>query len=150
MSKGPRYRVPLRRRREQKTDFRLRLALLKSGKPRLVLRKSSNNMHAQLVEFNPKGDKVLFEATAIELKKQGWKGHTGNTASAYLTGYLLGKKAGEKEAVVDFGLQYPHSRRLMAAVKGAIDAGMKIKASGLPDDSIKTDEMKKLVSAMKV
>ncbi|MGM0388528.1 MAG: 50S ribosomal protein L18, partial [Natrinema limicola] len=41
MATGPRYKVPMRRRREVRTDYHQRLRLLKSGKPRLVARKSN-------------------------------------------------------------------------------------------------------------
>ncbi|EQD30588.1 50S ribosomal protein L18P, partial [mine drainage metagenome] len=37
MSTGPRYRVAFRRRREGKTDYRARLRLLKSDRPRAVV-----------------------------------------------------------------------------------------------------------------
>ena len=153
MATGPRYHVQLRRRREGRTDFRLRLGLLKSGKPRLVVRSTSKNIHVQLVEFDPKGDKVLAEATALELRKHGYKGATGNSKAAYLAGYLLGKKAGKKEAIVDFGLQYPHGLKIRSAVKGAIDAGMQINfgEKELPaDDKLKTEEVTKVISSMKV
>ncbi len=150
MATGARYRVPLRRRREGRTDYRLRLALLKSGKPRLVIRKTLRNLHAQLVEFHPKGDKVLAEATAQELAKFGWKGSTGNAKAAYMTGYLLGKKAGKKEAVVDFGLQNPRSMRLKAAAQGAKDAGLSLALKdGLPNqEEIESKEVQDVVSSM--
>ena len=38
MSTGPRFRVHFRRRREGKTDYRVRLRLLKSGTARAVVR----------------------------------------------------------------------------------------------------------------
>jgi len=43
MATGPRYKVPMRRRREVRTDYHQRLRLLKSGKPRLVARKSNKH-----------------------------------------------------------------------------------------------------------
>lgn len=152
MASGPRYRVAMRRRREKRTDFRTRLALLKGGKPRLVIRSSNKDMHVQLIEFDMKGDKVLAEASALELKKQGWTGPTGNAQAAYLTGYLLGKKVGAKEAVVDLGLQNPYGLRLRAAMKGALDSGMNLNIGGeLPsDERIKTEDVTKVISAMKV
>ncbi|RLI44668.1 50S ribosomal protein L18, partial [Candidatus Bathyarchaeota archaeon] len=38
MATGPRYRVPFRRRREGKTNYRLRRALVLSKQPRLTVR----------------------------------------------------------------------------------------------------------------
>src|SRR2546425_1171801 len=38
MADGPRYSVPFRRRREGRTDYKLRRALVRSGKPRAVVR----------------------------------------------------------------------------------------------------------------
>lgn len=132
MSSGPTYRVKFRRRRELKTDYKKRLALLKSGKPRLVVRKSNNATIAEVVSYEQKGDKVNAFFTSLALKKKGWKGHTGNIPSAYLAGYACAKealKAGVKEAVLDIGLLSPvHGSGVFAALKGAIDAGLKVKA----------------------
>lgn len=128
----------MKRRREQKTDYVQRLALLKSRERRLVLRKGSNRMLMQIVEYSQNGDKTLVSANSLELTKLGWKGHAGNMPSAYLTGLLMGKKAlqkGIKNAVVDVGVQYSHaSGVLYAAVKGAKDAGMDIPVSAMPDE----------------
>ncbi len=124
------YRVRFRRRREGKTNYKKRLALLKSGKPRLVIRVLNRQVIAQLVEFDPKGDRVLASATSHELRKFGWEGHPGNAPSAYLTGLLLGiraKKKGYSEAILDIGLHTPvPGSNVYAALKGAVDAGLEI------------------------
>ena len=128
MAHSAKYRVPFRRRREGKTNYRLRLKLLLSRKPRLVARKSLNNMVAQLVAYDEKGDKVLVSAHSRELVKMGYKGHCGNIPAAYLTGLLLGKKAlkeGYDEAVLDIGLNAAtKGAAVLAILKGAVDAGM--------------------------
>ena len=140
MAHSAKYRVPFRRRREGKTNYRLRLKLLLSRKPRLVARKSLNNMVAQLVAYDEKGDKVLVSAHSRELVKMGYKGHCGNIPAAYLTGLLLGKKAlkeGYDEAVLDLGLQSAtKGAAVFAILKGAVDAGMDIPHSEdiLPED----------------
>lgn len=130
MAHGAKYRVPFRRRREGKTDFRQRLGLLLSGKPRLVARKTLNNNIAQLISYDEKGDGVLVSAHSKELVKIGYKGHCGNIPAAYLTGLLLGKKAvkeGYEEAVLDIGLQRAtKGAAIFAILKGALDAGMDI------------------------
>ncbi len=130
MGSGPRYRVPFRRRREGKTDYRKRLKLLLSGKPRVVVRKTLRHTIVQVIEFDVKGDRVLASAHSNELKKYGWKANTGNLPASYLTGLLCGKKAlkkGIKEGVLDIGLHSPiKGARIFAALKGLVDAGMEI------------------------
>jgi len=130
MAKGKKYRIPHRRRREGKTDYRARLKLIKSQLPRLVVRKSLNNIICQLVEFNEKGDKVLTYADSKELKRFGWKVNCGNIPAAYLTGMLCGLRAKKKKiskAVLDIGLyRSTKGSRLYAAMKGVIDAGISV------------------------
>lgn len=129
MKAGPRYRVPLRRRREGKTDYRKRLKLLLSGKPRLVVRLTNRRVICQVMQYNPKGDITIASADSLELQRMGWKGGA-NTSAAYLVGYLCAKKAlkaGVKEAVLDIGLHTPtKGSRMFAALKGALDAGLNI------------------------
>jgi len=131
MGRGPRYRVPWRRRREGKTNYRRRLALIRSGKPRLVVRKTLNYIIVQVVEPAIEGDRIIAAAHSRELvKKYGWKGGTKNTSAAYLTGLLAAYRArlnGVEEAVLDIGLQDPvPGARVFAALKGALDAGLNI------------------------
>jgi len=131
MGHGPRYRVPWRRRREGKTNYYKRLKLIKSGKPRLVVRKSNKYIIVQVAVPAIEGDKIIAAAHSRELvKKYGWNGGTGNTPAAYLTGLLAGLRAKEKgvgEAVLDIGLHEPiKGARVFAALKGALDAGLEI------------------------
>ncbi len=125
--------VPFRRKREQKTDYRKRLNLLKSGIPRLVIRKSNKYIQIQVVEFNLKGDKILCSYNSKNLTKLGWKHSCKNLPAAYLSGLALGKLALEKtkKAIADFGLQKPlkGNNVLYAALKGVIDAGLDVPAS---------------------
>jgi large subunit ribosomal protein L18 len=130
MKLSPTYRMPLKRRLEGKTDYRQRLKLLLSKKPRLVVRKSLKYITAQIVEFDEKGDKVIASAHSKNLKKLGWEFACDNLPAAYLTGLMIGKKALEKnvsEAILDIGLySSTKGNRIYALVKGAIDAGLKI------------------------
>jgi len=127
-AKGPLYQVHFRRRREGRTDYQKRLALLKSHKPRLVVRKTLRSVIAQVVTFTDKGDVVLARADSRMLSDYGYAGKR-NTPSAYLTGLLVGKfaaKAGVKEFVLDIGLHAPTKGNILfAACKGAVDAGLK-------------------------
>ena len=119
-----------KRRRLGKTDYKKRLILLKSKKDRLVIRVMSNQVVAQVVSFDVKGDIVRMGATSLELKKYGWKGHGGNVCSAYLTGLLCGykaKKKGISSCVLDVGLHTPiNGSNIFAALKGAIDSGLDV------------------------
>ena len=88
-----RYNLKLRRRRENKTNFRKRLKLLISRKPRLVVRRSLNNIRVQVEDYTPKGDATRAFAVSSELRKAGWKYSTDNLPAAYLTGLLCGVRA---------------------------------------------------------
>lgn len=141
MGHGPRYRVPWRRRREGKTNYRKRLKLILSGKPRLVVRRTNKYIIAQVVEARVEGDRVIAAAHSRELvKRYGWLGGTANTSAAYLTGMLAAYRAlekGVKEAVLDIGLHEPvPGSRVFAALKGALDAGLNVPhgESILPSD----------------
>jgi large subunit ribosomal protein L18 len=131
MAKGSGYCVPYRRRREGKTDYKARKALVLSGKPRLVIRGTLKNVIAQIVVAKPEGDKTLVSAHSRELAKEyGWKASRGNLPAAYLTGFLCGSKAkakGIEEAVSDIGLHSPSKgARIFATLKGVLDAGISI------------------------
>jgi large subunit ribosomal protein L18 len=130
MATGPRYNVPMRRRREVRTDYHQRLRLLKSGKPRLVARKSNRHVTAQLIVTGPNGDETAASAHSSDLAEHGWEAPTGNLPSAYLTGLLAGKRAldaGLEEAVLDIGLNSPTpGSKVFAIQEGAIDAGVEI------------------------
>ncbi len=126
------YLTPFKRRRENKTNYRKRLALLKSKKTRLVIRRSLSNISVQFINFVPNGDQTIAEANSTELKKLGWI-RTGNVPASYLTGLLAGKKAKNKkieEAVLDIGLQIStKGSRIYAALKGVLDSGIKVPCS---------------------
>jgi len=138
MAKNKKFTVKYKRKAEKKTDYKARLKLLTSKKPRLVIRKKLKNFTIALIIYGEKGDKTLASAHSRELIKYGWTLSRGNMPSAYLTGYLCGlkcKKINVKEAIVDFGLQENiHGSNLFAAIKGAIDAGLTIphKAETMP------------------
>lgn len=139
---GPSYRVPYRRRREGKTDFHARRAMVLSGLPRFVVRGSLRYVTVQVAEAQPMGDKIVSSAYSRELSKvYGWQGSCSNIPSAYLTGFLCGLRAigvGVKKAILDIGLQSPtKGSKIFAAVKGAIDAGLEVPCDQekLPDEN---------------
>lgn len=125
--------VSYRRKREGRTNYKKRLKLLKSKKPRLIIRKTNKQIILQIAEYTPKGDKIICGVNSGILKKAAWKYSCNNLPACYLAGLFLGKKALAKkvsEAILDVGLQtlVPGSR-IYAALKGVIDVGMKIPAS---------------------
>lgn len=126
-------KVDFRRRRECKTNYHLRIKLLKAGKPRLVIRKTNKYIIAQIVKSEEAKDFTITYVNSKELKKLGWNYGFKNLPAAYLTGFLIAKKAEKqkiKEAIVDIGLQRSiKGSRIYAVVKGAIDGGLKIPCS---------------------
>jgi len=130
-------RIQHRRRRKNKTDYKKRLALIKSGEARLVIRRRVKNISVQFINFDHEGDKTVVSAFSKELKKLGWKYSCGNIPAAYLTGFLAGKRAKLKRAVLDLGLQTStKGSRIYAALKGVIDAEIIVNHSNeiLPTD----------------
>ena len=142
MAHGARYRVPFRRRREGRTDYKRRLALLKSRQPRIVVRRSNTNVRVQVVGYTPDGDKVLASADGRELTGLGLQGTSGKSLpTAYLTGVLAGKRAKEAgitEAVLDLGRQSPQrGGRIFAVLAGVVEAGVEVPHDEevLPDEA---------------
>ncbi len=153
-ARGPKYRVPFRRRREGKTDYRKRLALVKSGKTRMVFRRSNRGVVVQFVDFDPKGDITRLTVTSKHLTKMGWPSKR-NKWTAYLVGFVAGKRAKEKgisEFVFDMGL-YKASKGCIAfaALKGALDAGLHTNydKSVLPDVEPPAELKEKFESVIK-
>jgi large subunit ribosomal protein L18 len=141
MAKDSRYCTPYRRRKEGKTDYYARRALILSGRPRVVVRSSLKNVVAQIVTAKPEGDRLVISAHSRELaRKYGWKASRGNLPTAYLTGFLCGLKAksqGLEEAIPDIGLNSPSKgARVFAVLKGLLDAGIHVPVGEekLPDE----------------
>lgn len=130
MAYSKRYNLPYRRQREGKTNYKSRLALLKSSTPRLVVRRTNKYILAQVITYSPDGDKILVGASSQDLKKLGWSAATNNLPAAYLTGFLIGKKilhANIPGVIADFGLQkVAHQGNLYSCLKGVVDAGVSI------------------------
>ncbi|MBI5390775.1 50S ribosomal protein L18 [Candidatus Woesearchaeota archaeon] len=132
MSQSKNMTVPFRRRREGKTDYRVRFALLKSGKTRLVVRKTLHQIIIQFIDYQEKGDVVKSATSSKHLKSYGWT-LGPNTPTAYLTGFLAAKQAKKKnigEAILDLGMQPPiKGSNVYAALEGVIDGGVSVPAS---------------------
>ncbi len=120
------FKTKFKRRQQGKTNYKKRLALIRSEKVKIVVRKTNTKISAQAIKYNPKGDETLASATSKELDKMGFYG-TNNTPSAYLTGLLLGMRMKDKEAVLDIGRRSPsHGSAMFACLKGLLDAGISI------------------------
>ncbi len=141
MAHGPTYRVKFRRRREGKTNYYRRAKLLRSGLPRLVIRKTNTRVIAQVITATVVGDQTVASAVSSELANHGWNAGTANLPAAYLTGLLAGLRAksnGINEAILDVGLHPPiRGSKIYAALRGALDAGLEIPHDPevFPDDS---------------
>ncbi len=141
-AKSPTHKVRFRRRREGKTDYSKRFAMVKSGLPRMVVRKSNKNVTIQFVEFDPKGDRILLTVNGEQLKKKfGWPSKR-NSWTAYLAGLYAGRLASEKGVesfIFDMG-RYTATKgnMLFAALKGAVDAGLK---SDFDEEMVPSDKL---------
>ena len=144
-----RLRIKFRRRKDKKTDYKARLAMLKSGKPRLVIRKSNKYLIVEIITSRNAQDSVVCHANSKELVKFGWKYSFKNTPAAYLTGFLIGTKAKKikiNEAILDIGINIStKGSRIYSVLKGALDAGLDIMHSKdvLPSEArIKGEHLK--------
>lgn len=103
VSKGKAYfrrlQVQYRRRREGKTDYQARKALvvqdqrsINTPKHRLVVRRTNKDIIAQIILAQINGDVCIASAYSHELSKYGIPvGHT-NYAACYATGLLLARR----------------------------------------------------------
>ena len=139
-------KIEKRRRRQGKTDYKARLSLLKSGKPRIVFRKTNKYIIGQYVKSKEAQDSVTIGVTSRDLLKFGWPkempGSLKSLPASYLTGFLLGKKILDKEdkasAVLDIGLLRSIKKsKVYAFSKGLVDAGIEIPCSKevFPDEN---------------
>ena len=125
--------VPFRRKLSGRTNYRKRLALLKSNTPRLVVRKTLTSIIFQVVNLAEGGDKVVLSMTSKKLKELGWNHSFKNIPAAYLAGLMLGKMAlanGVGEVIPDIGFHsVTKGGKIFAAIKGAKDAGLNVQVS---------------------
>ncbi len=126
-----------RRRMENKTDYGIRIKLLKAEVPRVIFRKSGRYIIAQYVTSNEARDNIVTGITSNILSKYGWPedmiGSLKSLPASYLTGFFLGKKITEKglkTPIVDMGMiKNVNKNRAFSFIKGLIDAGVGIKCS---------------------
>ena len=155
-AKTPKYRVYFRRRREGTTNYAKRLGLVKSGIPRMVVRKSNRNVTVQFTKFSDSGDVTISTTNSLTLKSAYKWPAKRNVTTAYLTALLAAgeaKKKGVNEFVLDIGLQSPTKGSVVfAALKGAVDGGLKTSGydeSKIPMDKISQPKEKELFEQTK-
>jgi large subunit ribosomal protein L5e len=94
-----RFQTKNRRRRENKTDYAQRRALVKQDKDkynthkyRFVVRRTNTKIICQIVYATIQGDRVMCQAMSSELPKFGITIGLKNYAAAYATGLLLARR----------------------------------------------------------
>ena len=125
------YAKILRRIRENKTNYNRRKKMLMGHKDFVTVHISNENTQVQIHQPKLAGDTVISSAHSGFLTKKGWKGSRKNIPAAYLTGYFAGKKAigkGTGSAILYTGTR-KYTQRVAAALKGVVDAGLKVPAN---------------------
>ncbi|MEM3201822.1 MAG: hypothetical protein QXS78_02600, partial [Candidatus Micrarchaeaceae archaeon] len=64
--------IKQRRRREGLTDYSKRLALVKSGMLRVIVRKTNRRIIGQIAKYREEGDSILKTVTSDMLSAYGW------------------------------------------------------------------------------
>lgn len=143
------------------TNYRVRLKLLKSRLPRLVIRKTNSRIITQIIKTDLDNQKetvkdiTIVGADGNELKKFGWVFSGKNLPAAYLVGFLIGKKAKSKvdsEVIVDKGLYRLHKNSfIFYVIKGAVDAGLPVRAGEMEIDEkrLKGEHIKEMAKNAK-
>ena len=124
------YSKILRRLREEKTNYKKRGTMLTGKRDFITVNITNQNTQVQILTPGMTGDKVIASAHSRYLLEKGWKGSRKSVSAAYLTGYLAGKKAlgkGAKDAIMYTGTRR-YTQRMAAALKGIVDAGVKVPA----------------------
>ena len=122
------YSKILKRIRNEKTNYKKRKTMLMSKSDFISINVTNENTQVQILKPEISGDKVVASSHSRFLIKEGWKGSRKNIPAAYLTGYSVGKKAlakGVNNAIVYSGTR-KYTQRMAAAVKGIVDAGIKV------------------------
>ena len=125
------YSKILRRVREEKTNYKKRGTMLMGKRDFITVTISNENTQVQVLKPGMTGDKVIASAHSRYLLGKGWQGSRKSVSAAYLTGYLAGKKAlgrGADDAILYAGTRR-YTQRMAAALKGVIDAGVKVPAN---------------------
>lgn len=135
-----RYQVKYRRRRECKTDYKARIALVSQDKNkyqtpkyRFVVRFTNKDVVCQIFSSDVKHDICLASAYSHELKRFGITTGLTNYAAAYATGLLLARRIDAKYALGYKGVAVVDGKEFhveadsgfgMAPFKALLDVGL--------------------------
>jgi large subunit ribosomal protein L18 len=125
------YVYTLKRIRTHKTNYRKREALLISKQNFVTIKITNQNLVAQILKPEIRGDRVKVSTHSRELRRHGWKGSLNSLPACFLVGILLGKKAlekGVKNAILYIGNKQ-FTSRVAACAKGIVHAGVYIAIS---------------------
>ena len=137
----------LQRIRSEKTNYKKRRIMLMGKSDFISINVTNENIQVQISKPEITGDKVIASAHSRFLIKDGWKGSRKNIPAAYLTGYLVGKRAlskGIDNAIIYSGTR-KYTQRMAAVVKGVIDTGLKVPADNEtfpPEERINGEHLK--------
>jgi len=150
-------KIPRKRRRKNKTDYKSRFSLLKSSAKRIVVRRTNRYVLLQLVETIEAQDKILRGISSKQLIENGWdaklSGSLKSIPACYLTGMSFAKLLDKKERyIVDLGMaRNVKGSRLFAVINGLIDGGVEIKVkkeSLPPQEKLEGKHTKKGIDAL--
>lgn len=145
-------KIPLKRRRENKTDYKARFSLLKSDKKRIIIRRTNKYMNLQLVETQESKDKILQGVSSKQLLNEGLEKKLQGSLKSIPACYLIGKYFATKlnkseDYILDLGMaRNVKGSRIFATINGLIDGGLKInvnKDSLPPKERINGSNVKK-------
>jgi large subunit ribosomal protein L18 len=125
------YVHTLKRIRTHKTSYRKRQALLISKQDFVTIKVTNQNVIAQVLKPEIRGDIVRVSTHSRELRRYGWKGSLNSLPACFLVGLVLGRKALEKgvdKAILYIGNK-PFTSRIAACMKGIVQAGINIPIS---------------------
>lgn len=125
------YTAVLRRNRQNRTNYRKRVAMLIGRHSFVSITVSNQNIMAQVLKPSAGGDSVVTAVRSKELLMYGWKGSMKNIPTCYLTGLLLGIRTLEKgmNNLILYTGKGSFTSRVAACLKGLIDAGVRIPVS---------------------
>jgi large subunit ribosomal protein L18 len=133
------YIRTLKRIRRNKTNYRKRESVLISRQNFITIKVSNQNVLAQILKPQIKGDIVITSVHSRELIGYGWRGSLNNIPACFAIGMLLGNKAKEKgikKAILYIGNDQ-FTSRIGACLKGIVQAGIDVPVSdeSFPDES---------------
>ncbi len=133
--------IGFRRRRRALTNYKHRLALVKSPLDRIAVRKTNRRIIAEVIKYEEHGDRVLKYVDSSGLTEYKWPPRS-NRLTAYLTGLLLAKRLAKDgksnaEYILDIGLSSPVKDSIpFMFAKGCTDGGLKLKSNVAIDEKL--------------